>query len=62
MEKGEENTFCWNRNERKHVRIKISVLETSFKDLEGNVEDASLINKQSFCMCWSFKVVENLLP
>lgn len=41
MEKGEENIFCWNRNERNHVRIKISVLETSFKDLEGNVEDVS---------------------
>lgn len=39
MKKGEENIFCWNRNERNNVRIKISVLETSFKDLEGNVED-----------------------
>lgn len=39
MEKGEENILSWNRNERNHVRITISALETSFKDLEGNVED-----------------------
>lgn len=39
MEKREESTFYWNRNERNRGRTEISALENSFKDLEGNVED-----------------------
>lgn len=65
MEKGEESISCWNRNERNHSRIEMSALETSFKDLEGNVEDVhktEVIIKHTFYIRWSFKVVENLVP
>lgn len=65
MEKGEESIFCWNRNERNDSRIEICVLETSFKNLEGNVEDThktEVIIKHSFYICWSFKAVEKLVP
>lgn len=65
MEKGEESVFCWNRNERKSGRIEISALETSFKDLERNVEDVhktQVIIRHNFDIHWNFKVVENLVP
>lgn len=65
MEEGKESILCWNRNERNHSRIEMSALETSFKDLEGNVEDVhetEVIIKHSFYISWSFKVVEILVP
>lgn len=49
MEKSEECVVFWNQNERNHGKIEISILETSFKDMEDRCKTAGIIKHKFLC-------------